>query len=52
MERREKICPDCNVELEWARAKDIDTGDILITTEVVYCPKCLDIQNYEVRISH
>lgn len=46
-----ELCPNCNTELEWTRVKDAQAGDILITTEVTYCPKCNYLHSYNVKIS-
>ncbi len=52
MEEKDE-CAGCGakVEFDYARAKDINAGDILITTKVWYCPECLYMDRYEVNIS-
>ena len=47
-----KECPDCKIEFEDAHVGDANGGDILVTTFVEYCPKCLYVNHYEVEISN
>ena len=48
----ECYCPNCkDTRMEWARASDIDTGDVLITCSVDYCPSCLYIAWSDVKLS-
>lgn len=45
-------CPNCETKLEWTRVKDIDSGDVLITCSITYCPECLYIAQQDVTISN
>ena len=47
-----EICSDCKIELDSAHVGDANAGDILVTTYVEYCPKCLYIYSTEVKISN
>jgi len=44
-------CPNCNIEFENAGNSDTQSGDILISTWVEYCPICLYIFDSGVDIS-
>ena len=44
-------CPNCNIEFEDDSNSDIQSGDILISTWVEYCPECLYINDTQVNIS-
>lgn len=45
------VCPNCGEEMGWTRVKDIDSGDVLITCSIVFCPECLYISQQDVDIS-
>ena len=44
-------CNACGVELETAHNGDTESGDVLLSTTVTYCPKCLEIYDSDVSIS-
>jgi predicted nucleic acid-binding Zn-ribbon protein len=46
-----ECCHNCKIELETDSNSDIQSGDILISTWVEYCPECLYVNNWDVKIS-
>ena len=44
-------CDICNVDLEYTRIKDIDSGDVLVTCLIKYCPECLMVFESDVNLS-
>ena len=51
MDKEKDCCPNCNIELETDSNSDIQSGNILISTWVEYCPECLYVHNSDVGIS-
>lgn len=45
------LCPNCKVPFQWTRVTDVNSGDVLITASVDYCPKCLYVYSGEITIS-
>ena len=45
------LCPDCNIKLEQSHVSDVDSGDVLLSAWVEYCPECLYINSSDVKLS-
>ena len=50
-DKEKDCCPNCNIEFETASNSDITSGDVLLSTWVEYCTKCLYVNNCDVDIS-
>jgi len=51
MSNEKDCCPNCNIELETDSNTEIQSGSILISTWVEYCPECLYVHSSDVDIS-
>ena len=44
-------CPNCDIEFENAHVGDACGGDVLVSTWVEYCPKCLYQNSSKIELS-
>lgn len=51
MDEEKGKCKNCDIEFEWAGLSDIDSGDVLISADIEYCPECLCINYSNVKLS-
>ena len=45
------LCPNYNIKFEQAYVSDVDSGDVLLSSWVEYCPECLYVNSYNVSVS-
>lgn len=50
-DKNKNYCTCCNIEFEIASNSDVYSGDVLLSTWVEYCPKCLYVNSSSVNIS-